>query len=301
MPQIWFEGKLVAQEDAKISVLNHALHYGSSIFEGVRAYETEQGPAIFRLKEHTDRLLESAKIFDMEVPYSVDYMNDAIIQTVKANGHKSCYIRPLLWYGGESLGIFPKANPVQFMVATMPWGTYLGDEAIRKGASLMTSSWRRSPGDVLATKAKIGGNYVNSILANQEARENGYDEALLLDEQGFVSEGSGENIFFICDGVLYPIAHSINLRGITRDSVIKIAKLLGITVEATMATRDELYTADEVFMVGTAAEVTPIAHIDKRSIGTGEAGEISMKIRNTYLDATHGRLPEFKDWLTYVS
>ncbi len=301
MPQIWFEGKLVPQEEAKISVLNHALHYGSSIFEGVRAYETDQGPAVFRLQEHTERLLESAKIFDMTVPYSVDYMNDAIIQTIKANGHQSCYIRPLLWYGGESLGIFPKNNPVEFMVATMPWGTYLGDEAIRKGASLMTSSWRRSPGDVLATKAKIGGNYVNSILANQEARANGYDEALLLDGQGFVSEGSGENIFFIRDGVLYPIAHSINLRGITRDSVIKIAKSLGITVEATMATRDELYTADEVFMVGTAAEVTPIAHIDDRAIGTGEAGEISMKIRTMYLDATHGRLPEFKDWLTYVN
>ena len=227
-------------------------------------------------------------------------INHAILETIKKNERQSCYIRPLFWYGPESLGVNPANNSVHFMVATLPWGTYLGEEAVRKGAKLMTSSWRRSPGDVMATKSKAGGNYVNSVLANQEAREAGFDEALLLDKEGMVAEGSGENIFFMRDGVLHPIAHSINLRGITRDSVIQIAKWMGTPVEATMATRDELYTADEVFMVGTAAEVTPIASIDRRDIGAGAAGEYSLKMRETYLNITAGKLPEFEHWLTYV-
>ncbi|MEZ4630519.1 MAG: branched-chain amino acid transaminase [Deinococcales bacterium] len=300
MAYIWFDGELVPQAEAKVSVLNHALHYGSSIFEGIRAYSTPQGPAVFRLPEHTKRLLDSAKIFAMEVSWSFDAINQAVIDVVKKNGHEACYIRPLLWYGGESLGIYPKRNPVHLMVATMAWGTYLGDEAVRKGAKLMTSSWRRSPGDVLPTKAKVGGNYVNSILANLEAREHGYDEALLLDEQGFVAEGSGENIFMVRDGILYPISHSVNLRGITRDSVVKIAEWMGTKVIPTMATRDELYTADEVFMVGTAAEVTPIASIDRRAIGTGQAGEFSLKLRQAYLEAAQGGIADFKHWLSYV-
>ena len=298
---IWFDGRLVAQEEAKTSVLSHALHYGSSVFEGIRAYETSRGSAIFRLQEHTKRLLDSAKIFDMKVSITEDEINNAIIETVKKNSYSSCYIRPLIWYGGDSLGVCPQGNQVHFMVATLPWGTYLGDEAVQKGARLMTSSWRRSPGDVLATKAKIGGNYVNSILANQEAKANGFDEALLLDKEGYIAEGSGENIFFVNGDVLYPIAHSINLRGLTRDSVIRIAKFMKVEVEPTMATRDELYTADEVFMVGTAAEVTPIAAIDGRSIGQGKAGEFSLKLRKTYLDVVMGKVPEFEDWLTYIN
>ncbi len=298
---IWFDGQLVPKAEAKTSVLNHALHYGSSVFEGIRAYETSKGPAIFRLNEHTKRLLESAKIFDMKVSMTEDEINYSIIQTVKKNGYGSCYIRPLFWYGGDSLGVCPQDNEVHFMVATMPWGTYLGDEAVQKGARLMTSSWRRSPGDVLATKAKIGGNYVNSILANQEAKANGFDEALLLDKEGYIAEGSGENIFFVNEGILYPIVHSINLRGLTRDSVVRIAKWLEVVIEPTMATRDELYTADEVFMVGTAAEVTPIAAIDGRPIGQGKAGEFALKLRKIYLDVVTGKIPEFEDWLTYVS
>jgi branched-chain amino acid aminotransferase len=297
---VYFDGDIVPQEEAKVSVLTHALHYGTSVFEGIRAYETAKGAAVFRLPEHSQRLLESAKIIGMKPAQSLEQISQAIIDTVKKNNRKSCYIRPLLWYGAEALGVNPGRNKVHFMVATWNWGTYLGDDAIAQGAKLMTSSWRRSPGDVMPTKAKAGGNYVNSVLANSEARDNGFDEALLLDKEGFVAEGAGENIFMYRAGTLYPIAHSVSLRGITRDSVIQIAKYLGTPVEPTMATRDELYTADEVFMVGTAAEVTPIASIDRRPIGTGKAGEYSLRLRETYLNAVTGKLPEFDHWLTYV-
>lgn len=298
---IWFDGKLVPAEEAKVSVLSHALHYGTSVFEGIRAYETDAGAAVFRLREHSQRLLDSAKIIGMKTNLTVEEIDSAIVETIRANGHASCYIRPLLWYGAETLGVNPGKNPVHFMVATLPWGAYLGDEAVRKGARLMTSSWRRSAPDILPTKAKAGGNYINSVLANSEARNNGYDEALLLDPQGFVAEGSGENIFFLKDGVLYAVAHSVNLRGITRDSVIRIAEWQGASVEATMVTRDELYIADEVFMTGTAAEVTPIASIDDRDIGAGVAGEFSLALRQTYLDVVSGRVPEFRHWLRFVN
>ena len=297
---IYLDGELVPQAEAKVSVLTHALHYGTSVFEGIRAYETERGAAVFRLPEHSQRLLDSAKIIGMRIDMSVDEINDAILLTMRKNQRRSAYIRPLFWYGPESLGVNPGKNAVHFMVATLGWGVYLGEDAVKKGANLMTSSWRRSAGDIMPTKAKAGGNYVNSVLANQEARENGFDEALLLDKEGFVAEGSGENIFMLRDGVLYPIAHSVNLRGITRDSVIRIAEWMGTEVRPTMATRDELYTADEVFMVGTAAEVTPIASIDRRPIGKGVAGEFSLQLRKTYLDVVSGRIPEFDDWLTYV-
>lgn len=298
---IFLDGEMVPQEQANISVLTHALHYGTSVFEGIRAYETERGPAIFRLREHAERLLQSARILGMPTQLSVADVERAIIATVKANERPACYIRPLLWYGAESLGVNPARNAVHFMVATLPWGVYLGEEAVRKGAQLMTSSWRRSSADIMPTKSKAGGNYVNSVLANQEARENGFDEALLLDKEGFVAEGSGENIFIVNDGVLMPIAHSVNLRGITRDSVIKIAEHLGTRVEPTMATRDELYIADEVFMVGTAAEVTPVATIDRRPIGNGVAGDYSLEMRRVYLEVVTGKVAKFEDWLTYVS
>lgn len=299
--QIWFDGRLVPQAEARVSVLTHAMHYGTSVFEGARAYETARGAAIFRLRDHSERLLQSAKILGMKknLP-SVEEIDRATIQTVRANSRTSCYIRPLLWYGAESLGVSPAQNRVHFMVATWPWGSYLGEDAVTKGARLMTSSWRRSPADVLPTKAKAGGNYVNSVLANDEARENGYDEAILLDTNGFVAEGSGENLFLVRDGVLYPIAHSVNLRGITRDSVIRLAQANGVEVRETWATRDELYTADEVFMVGSAAEVTPIAEIDRRPIGNGRAGEFALQMRGWYLDAASGRDSAFDHWLTHV-
>jgi branched-chain amino acid aminotransferase len=237
----------------------------------------------------------------MRSPVSVNEIEDAILQTVRANGLQSGYVRPLLWYGADSLGINPGNNRVHFMVATMPWGSYLGDEVVRQGAKLMTSSWRRSPGDVMPTKSKAGGNYINSVLANQEARDNGFDEALLLDKQGFVAEGSGENVFFFLGNVLHPVAHSVNLRGITRDSVIRIAQSMGYEIVPTMATRDELYIADEIFLVGTAAEVTPVASLDRRPIGTGRAGERTLAIRQRYLDVVTGKVPEFDDWLAYVN
>ena len=297
---IWLDGELVPAAEAKVSVLTHALHYGTSVFEGIRAYQTARGPAVFRLPEHTKRLLDSAKILGMPTPYNADEISEAVLETVRQNNHESCYIRPLLWYGAESLGVNPGKNTVHFMVATMPWGSYLGEDAVREGAKLMTSSWRRSPGDVLPTKAKAGGNYINSVLANQEARDGGFDEALLLDKEGFVAEGSGENIFFLKSGTLYPIAHSVNLLGITRDSVVKLAESLGTPVVPTMATRDELYIADEVFMVGTAAEVSPVSSIDRRPIGSGKAGEFTIRLRELYLKAAGGEVPEFKHWLSYV-
>jgi branched-chain amino acid aminotransferase len=299
--QIWLDGRLVPQEEATVSVLTHALHYGTSVFEGTRAYPTERGAAIFRLQDHDRRLLDSARILGMRPLPAREEIDAAVIETVRANERTSCYVRPLLWFGPESLGVSPARNSVHMMVATWAWGTYLGDEAVARGAKLITSSWRRSPADVMPTKAKAGGNYVNSVLANMEARELGYDEALLLDKQGFVAEGSGENIFLVRDGVLYPVVHSVNLRGITRDSVIHLARAHGVEVRETWATRDELYSADEVFMVGTAAEVTPIAEIDRRPIGEGKAGPFAMRMREWYLDAVHGRDPRFEDWLTYVS
>lgn len=297
---IFFDGELMPEAEAKVSVMTHALHYGTSVFEGIRAYETARGAAVFRLREHSQRLLDSAKILGMPSPVTVEEIDEAILATIRKNERKSCYIRPLMWYGAESLGVNPGRNTVHFMVATLPWGVYLGEEAIQKGAKLMTSSWRRSSGDIMPTKAKAGGNYINSVLSNAEARENGFDEALLLDKEGFVAEGSGENIFFMQGGVLHPIAHSVNLRGITRDTVVKLAEWMDTPVRPTMATRDELYTADEVFMVGTAAEVTPIASIDRRPIGAGRAGEFSLKMREVYLDVASGKVPEFDHWLTYV-
>ncbi len=298
---IWFDGHVVPEAEAQVSVLTHALHYGTSVFEGIRAYETERGAAVFRLGEHSQRLLDSAKILGMHPSWSVDEIDRAILDTIRANERRSCYIRPLMWYGAESLGVNPGRNRLHLMVATLPWGIYLGDEAVRKGAALMTSSWRRSAGDIMPTKAKAGGNYVNSVLANAEARESGFDEALLLDKEGYVAEGSGENIFFLKGGTLYALAHSVNLRGITRDTVITLARDMGTPVESTMATRDELYVADEVFMVGTAAEVTPIASIDRRPIGTGVAGPYGLAMREHYLDVVGGRRSEYHHWLTFVN
>ncbi len=299
---IWLNGKLVPQEEARVSVLSHSLHYGTSVFEGIRAYETAKGAAIFRLKEHVKRLFDSAKTLFIEIPYAPEEIEAAIVETVRANARRSCYIRPLVWLGDRTLGVNPLPNnPGEVMIATWEWGAYLGDEAIRKGARLITSSWRRFPGDVMPGKAKVGGNYVNSALAKMEALKSGADEAILLDAQGYVAEGSGENLFFVKDGVIYAVESSVTLPGITRDSVIRIARDLGYTVEvAHRVTRDLLYAADEVFMTGTAAEVTPVSQIDWRPIGKGEAGEITMRLREVYLEATTGKRPEYEHWLTYV-
>jgi branched-chain amino acid aminotransferase len=298
---IWFNGHMVPQEEAKVSVLTHAMHYGTSIFEGIRAYETPRGPAVFRLAEHVERLFHSAKVMMMEVPFSQAQISEAIKGVIRDNGYKSCYIRPLAWMGGTSLGVNPLPNnPAEVMVAAWEWGTYLGDDAVRKGARLITSSWARFPANVMPGKAKVGGNYVNSALARVEAQHQGADEALLLDTQGFVAEGSGENIFFFKGHTLYAIEHSVNLMGITRDTVITIARDLGYEVRDCRATRDQLYMADEMFMVGTAAEVTPISYLDRRAIGSGAAGEHTMKLRTAYMDAVQGKIAKYDGWLTYV-
>lgn len=299
--KIWFNGHLVPQEQAKVSVLTHALHYGTSIFEGIRAYETEKGPAIFRLSEHVERLFLSAKVMMFEIPFSPEQISEGIQQVVRENGYASCYIRPLAWMGATTLGVNPLPNnPAEVMVAAWEWGTYLGDEAVRKGAKLITSSWARFPANVMPGKAKVGGNYINSALARIEAHQAGADEALLLDTQGFVAEGSGENIFFFKGNTLFVIEHGVNLMGITRETVMVLAKELGFEVREVRATRDQLYMADEMFMVGTAAEVTPISFLDSRSIGKGVAGENTMKIRQAYMDVVSGKNSKHSSWLTYV-
>jgi branched-chain amino acid aminotransferase len=299
--RVWFNGHMIPQEEAKVSVLTHALHYGTSVFEGIRAYETPKGPAVFRLSEHVERLFHSAKVMMFEMPFTPEQVSEGILSVIRENGYNSCYIRPLAWMGATSLGVNPLPNnPAEVMIAAWEWGTYLGDEAVRKGARLITSSWARFPANVMPGKAKVGGNYVNSALARIEAHQAGADEALLLDKEGFVAEGSGENLFFFKGETLYVIEHSVNLMGITRDSVITVAKDLGYKVQEVRATRDQLYMADEVFMVGTAAEVTPVSSLDHRTIGTGKAGEHTMRLRTAYLEAAQGHNPRYEGWLTYV-
>lgn len=298
---IWMDGRLVPEEQATVSVLSHALHYGTSVFEGVRAYETPRGPAIFRLPEHTKRLFASAHIMRMPIPYSQTEIAQAQLEVIRVNGYSSCTIRPLVWRGAQTLGVNPLPCPVQVMVAAWNWGAYLGEEAIQKGARLMTSAWVRLPASAMPGKAKAGGNYVNSALARMDAVSAGFDEGLLLDPNGFIAEGSGENLFFINDGVVYVIAKSVNLTGITRDSVIQICRDLGLEVIETMATREELYCAEEVFMTGTAAEVTPVREIDFRTIGSGQAGKLTQAIRQRYLEICTGKSPQYEHWLSYVN
>jgi branched-chain amino acid aminotransferase len=298
---IWFNGSLVPQEEAKVSVLSHALHYGTSIFEGIRAYATPQGTAIFRLKEHVERFFHSARVLRMELPYTPEELAEAIRLVVRENHYASCYIRPLAWMGARSLGVNPLPNnPAEVMVAAWEWGSYLGEEAVRRGAKLITSSWARLPANVLPGKAKIGGNYVNGALAKMEALAAGADEALLLDKEGFVAEGSGENLFFVHRGTVYSIEHSVNLMGITRETILRLAQDLGYPTREVRATRDQLYMADEVFLVGTAAEVTPVAELDARPIGSGTAGPITLRLRQAYLDAATGKDPRYAEWLTLV-
>jgi branched-chain amino acid aminotransferase len=298
---IWMNGELVPQERAMVSVLSHALHYGTSVFEGVRAYATARGPAIFRLSDHTKRLFESAHILRMEIPFTPEEISEAQRLVVRENHYQSCYIRPLIWRGGQTLGVNPLPCPVEAMVAAWKWGAYLGEDVVQKGARLITSAWIRLPAGAMPGKAKAGGNYVNSALARMDAVSGGFDEALLLDQNGFVAEGTGENIFFIKKGVVYVVARSVNLTGITRDSVMTICRDMGLEVVETMATREELYSADEVFMTGTAAEVTAVSELDYRKIGSGSAGALSLAIRARYLAACTGELPQYEAWLDYVS
>lgn len=298
--KIWVNGELTEWREAKIHVLTHSLHYGLGVFEGVRAYETANGPAIFRLQEHTERLFNSAKILGMKIPFSQDAINQAHIDVIKVNQLTSGYFRPLAYYGSSKLGITPDQNDVQVILAVWPWGAYLGEEGMRRGIRVRVSSYTRHHPNIHMIKAKASGNYLNSILANTEATRDGYDEAILLDAQGYVAEGSGENIFLVNDGKLYTPALDVALDGITRRSVITIAEEMGLSIIEKRITRDELYVADEVFFTGTAAEVTPIREIDGREIGIGERGPITTEIQQRYFDIVNGKNPKYNHWLTYI-
>ena len=297
---IWYNGEMVEWKSAQTHVLTHTLHYGMGVFEGVRAYETAEGPAIFRLQEHTKRLFNSAKILGMKLPYTQDEINQAHIDVVKANNLHSCYFRPMAYYGAAKLGVAPQADDVQVILAAWPWGAYLGEEGMKRGIRVRVSSFTRHHPNIHMIKAKANGNYLNSILANTEATRDGYDEAILLDAQGYVAEGSGENIFVVNEGKLYTPALDVALDGITRKSVIAIAEEMGLPVIEKRITRDELYAADEVFFTGTAAEVTPIREIDNREIGIGERGPITTEIQQRYFDIVEGKNPAYRHWLTYV-
>jgi branched-chain amino acid aminotransferase len=298
--KIWKDGELIDWRDAKIHVLTHSLHYGMAVFEGVRAYETIKGTAIFRLQEHTRRLLNSAKIFQMAVPYDMDTLMEAQKQVVRANELASCYIRPLIWVGSEKLGISAKGNTIHASIAAWAWGSYLGEEGMAKGIRVKTSSFTRHHVNVSMVRAKASGYYINSILANQEALTDGYDEALLLDTDGFVSEGSGENVFMVKNGKLYTPDLASCLDGITRNSVLTMARDLGIEVIEKRITRDEMYCCDEAFFTGTAAEVTPIRELDNRQIGEGKRGPITEKLQSLFFDVVAGKAPQYEHWLTLV-
>lgn len=299
---VWFDGRMVRWQDATVHVATHALHYGSSVFEGVRAYQLRDGStAIFRLTEHMQRMINSCKLARMHMPFTLEQLNEAMLNVVGSNGQPSCYIRPLAFRALEALGLDGRACPTSVVIFSFAWGTYLGPEALENGIDAMISSWRRISPESNSNMAKIGGQYINSSFATMEARELGYQEAIMLDHSGNISEGSGENLFIISNGVLItpPLASSI-LGGITRDSVMQIADDLGIPVREQMLTRDMLYLADELFMTGTAAEVTPVRSVDRLTVGSGTRGEITRAIQERFFAIVHGEVEDRHGWLTRV-
>jgi branched-chain amino acid aminotransferase len=297
---IWMDGEMVPWREAKVHVLTHTLHYGLGVFEGVRAYKTDKGSAIFRLEEHTDRLFRSAHILNMPMPFDKDTINAATCAAVRENDMESGYIRPMCFYGAEGMGLRADNLETHVMIAAWSWGSYMGEENLKNGIRVRTSSYTRHHVNVTMCKAKSNGNYINSILALNEALACNCDEAMLLDSQGYVAEGSGENIFLVRDGVLYTPTLTSALDGITRATIIQLAEELGIKVIEKQITRDEVYVADEAFFTGTAAEVTPIRIIDGRDIGSGTRGPITERLQTLYFDIVHGRTEEHSDWLTYV-
>ncbi|WP_298157615.1 branched-chain amino acid transaminase [Ferrovum sp.] len=297
---LWLDGRYIPWRTANTHVLTHSLHYGMAVFEGVRAYRTAEGTAVFRLREHTERLLRSAHILQIPVPFTLETLMDAQCQVVSQNRLEEGYIRPLVYLGSEKMGVSPRGAQTHVAIAAWPWGAYLGEEALQQGIRVKVSSYTRHHPNITLCKAKASGNYMNSILANNEATADGYDEALLLDVEGFVAEGSGENLFMVKRGVLYTPDLSSALEGITRDSIIQLAQEMGITVLERRISRDELYTADEVFFTGTAAEVTPIREIDRRVIGRGARGPLTEKLQSAYFDCVKGRAPAHRDWLTFL-
>ena len=297
---IWYDGEMVPWREATTHVLTHTLHYGMGVFEGVRAYDAEQGTAIFRLKEHTDRLFRCAHILQMKIPFDKDTLNQAQIDVVRQNKLESAYLRPMCFYGSEGMGIRADNLKVHVIVAAWEWGAYLGKENLEKGIRIRTSSYTRHHVNITMCKAKANGNYMNSMLALQEALDCGYDEAMLLDNEGYVAEGSGENIFIIRDGVLYTPDLTSALEGITRDTLITLAIDEGLEIREKRITRDEVYIADEAFFTGTAAEVTPIREVDNRAIGSGTRGPITERLQTQYFDQVHGRREDYPEWLTLV-
>ena len=297
---IWLDGELVPWREAKTHVLTHTLHYGMGVFEGIRAYNTENGTAIFRLQDHTDRLFGSAHILSMPMPYDKQAINDACLNTVRENKLESAYIRPMCFYGAEGMGLRADNLKVHVMVAAWAWGSYLGSDGLQKGIRIKTSSFTRHHVNITMCKAKANGNYMNSMLALQEALNSGYDEALLLDNEGYVAEGSGENIFIVRKGVLYTPDLTSALEGITRETILQFASEHGIPVKEKRITRDEVYIADEAFFTGTAAEVTPIREVDGRSIGGGRPGPITKKLQTLFFKIVKGDAPAYKAWLTAI-
>jgi branched-chain amino acid aminotransferase len=298
---IWLDGNLVPWREARLHFLTHSLHYGMSVFEGVRAYKTDGGPtAIFRLRDHTRRLGSSAHIVQMALPFDQETLDEAQKEVVRANELDSAYIRPLAFYGSEKMGLSTRGSKVHVAIAAWSWGAYLGEEAMARGIRVKISSFTRHHVNISMVRAKVSGAYVNSILANNEATHAGYDEALLLDPEGYIAEGSGENVFIVKEGRLYTPELASCLEGITRDTAMKLARELGIEVREKRITRDEVYCADEVFFTGTAAEVTPIREVDDRKIGAGTRGPVTTLLQERYFDAVHGRLEDHQDWLATV-
>lgn len=297
---IWLDGEMVPWREARVHVLTHTLHYGMGVFEGVRAYETASGPAIFRLQDHTDRLFNSAKIMRMGMTYSKDELNEVQKAVVRENNLNSAYIRPMCFYGSEGMGLRADNLKVHTMVAAWEWGAYLGADNMRNGIRIKTSSFTRHHVNITMCKSKANGNYINSMLALREAIDDGYDEALLLDTEGYVAEGSGENFFIVKKGVIYTPDLTSALDGITRQTLLRLADDLGIKIVEKRLTRDEVYIADEAFFSGTAAEVTPIRELDRRPIGSGTRGPVTEKLQSLYFDIVQGKNAEYSDWLTQV-
>jgi branched-chain amino acid aminotransferase len=299
---IWMNGDFVAWEDAKVHVLTHGLHYGTGVFEGVRCYDTELGPAVFRNAEHVERLIRSAELYYMPVPYSAEVLREATLELVARNGMSSCYIRPIVFRGYGTMGLNPLDAPVDVTIACWEWGVYLGEEGASKGVRAKVSSWRRISPDSLVPHAKASGQYLNSVLAKIESTKSGYEEAILLDDHGYVCEGTGENIYVVRDGVIATPGQSNSiLDGITRRSVIQIAQDLGYEVVERNIGRAEMYLADEIFLSGTAAELVPVREVDDHAVGTGEPGEITRVIQAAFDDAIHGRSERYREWLDVVA
>jgi branched-chain amino acid aminotransferase len=298
--KIWMDGEFVDWDNAKVHVLTHTLQYGLGLFEGIRCYKTVDGPAIFRLKDHVKRLFQSSHVFQLTIPFNEDEIEKAIVETLKVNNLEECYIRPFVYIGYGAMGIYSKNNPIKVSIAAWPWGSYLGEEGIKNGIRIKTSSYIRNHVNSNMSRAKVCGYYVNSQLAKIEAIDLGFEEALLLDTEGYVSEGPGENIFLARNGKLKTTPLTSILEGITRDSVMQIAIDENIPMEERRFTRDELYIADEAFFTGTAAEVTPIREIDFRKVGTGKPGDITKKIQDIYFNSVHGKVDKYKRWLTYL-